>query len=157
MPETNDVISQSQIDQLVQLITDLSQRLGFVERVLVKLNEINPSFADDFRKAGQAVQIEKAKTAREMLQLQRDHLVEIKAPEVIVRSKEEQLETAIQLGQRLRGLSVTDWGNEHADLTMYRERLLIHSASTGGIDNCTEGVFDIALGLTDPKKIGTIE
>lgn len=157
MPERNDAISHSQIDQLGQLITDLSQRLGFVERVLVKLNEINPSFADDFRKAGQAVQIEKAKTAREMLQLQRDHLIEIKAPEVIVRSKEEQLETATQLGQRLSNQSTNDWGEEHADQTEYRERLLIHFASTGAICDNSDVALDIALGLTDPKKIGTIE
>ncbi len=148
MPET---------DQLEKLITDLSQRLGFLERILTKMSATNPSFAADYQHAGYAVALEKAEAAIEMLQMQRDRLVEIKAPAVIAEAKEAQLAVAVKLHQDLLALGAAEWMAQTAETASYRERLLVHESSTGGVIGSTEGLLEIALGVVDPKKIGRIE
>lgn len=156
MSATNGANSDMTRDQHEQLITDLSQRLNFLERVLAKMAESNPAFGADFGRAGHAVALEKAEVAGEMLRQQLDHLVEIKAPEVIIQSKSGQVELASNLHKELAAQDAEEWARQHTDLIAYRERVLIHNSSTGGFSGGVEGLFEVALGLVDAREIARI-
>lgn len=157
MPVAKGANSDTTLDQHEQLITDLSQRLSFLERVLTKMAESNPAFGADFGRAGHSVALEKAEVAGEMLRQQRDRLVEIKAPDVIIQSKSGQVELASNLQKELAAQDADDWAEQHIDLVAYRERVLIHNSSTGGIFVGVDGLLEIALGLVDARKIAQID